>query len=126
MSFLRIDHVQIAVPRGRERDARRFYEGILGLREVARPRHAAAGSIRYDLGDCAQLHVVLLENPFRPPLGDHFAVIVDDLQELKRRLAAFAIEYSGEERIFISDPFGNRMEFVERNGAGVPAAEPGW
>ena len=37
MSIEAIDHVQLAMPAGRENDARTFYEGILGLQEVPKP-----------------------------------------------------------------------------------------
>jgi hypothetical protein len=34
-----LDHVQLAMPPGREDDARAFYEGLLGIPEVAKPPH---------------------------------------------------------------------------------------
>jgi hypothetical protein len=37
-----IDHVQLAMPTGREEDARRFYGGLLGLPERAKPPALAA------------------------------------------------------------------------------------
>ena len=118
MSFLRIDHVQITVPRAREREARHFYGTVLGLRELRRPRTIPAVSLWFAFDESTQLHVVLVENPFRPPLGDHFAVGVDDMVAVKQRLAEHNVSYhpspvrDGHERIFIQDPFGNRMEFL--------------
>jgi hypothetical protein len=36
-----LDHVQLAMPPGRENEARAFYEGVLGIPEVAKPDHLA-------------------------------------------------------------------------------------
>jgi catechol 2,3-dioxygenase-like lactoylglutathione lyase family enzyme len=41
MGVLRIDHVQLAMPTGREADAIAFYEGVLGIPHVAKPDHLA-------------------------------------------------------------------------------------
>ena len=118
MSLLRIDHVQITAPRAREQEARHFYVNVLGLRELVRPRTLPASGLWFALDEMTELHVVLVEDPFRPPLGDHFAVAVDDLEAVKRRLADHYVGYnpspvrSGYERIFVKDPFGNRIEFL--------------
>jgi catechol 2,3-dioxygenase-like lactoylglutathione lyase family enzyme len=37
-----MDHIQLAMPVGQEDIARSFYEGLLGLREVAKPQQLAA------------------------------------------------------------------------------------
>ena len=118
MSLLRIDHVQITAPRAREREAHHFYVNVLGLRELERPRTIPTSVLSFALDEVTELHVVLVENPFRPPLGDHFAMAVDDLESVKRRLAENNVSYSpspvraGYERVFVQDPFGNRIEFL--------------
>jgi 4-hydroxyphenylpyruvate dioxygenase-like putative hemolysin len=38
----KIDHVQLAMPAGREEDARAFYRGLFGIPEVSKPAHLAA------------------------------------------------------------------------------------
>ena len=118
VSLIRIDHVQITAPRAREREARHFYGSVLGLRELVRPRTLPASSLAFALGEATELHVVLEENPFRPPLGDHFAIAVDDLAPMKRRLADHGFGYTpapeqdGQQRMFVQDPFGNQLEFL--------------
>src|SRR3972149_1927067 len=67
MSLLRIDHVQITAPRAREREARHFYVNVLGLRELERPRTIPASGLWFALDEMTELHVVLVEDPFRPP-----------------------------------------------------------
>ena len=41
MRIAGVDHVQIPIPAGREDEARRFYAGLLGLREVPKPPELA-------------------------------------------------------------------------------------
>jgi hypothetical protein len=41
MYIASIDHVQLAMPAGREQDARSFYSGLLGLPEVPKPADLA-------------------------------------------------------------------------------------
>ena len=45
-----VDHVQLPVPIGGSKQARAFYEGLLGLREVRDPAHDRPGSLHYALG----------------------------------------------------------------------------
>ena len=125
MSLLRIDHVQITAPRAREREVHHFYVNVLGLRVLERTRTIPTSVLSFALDEVTELHVVLVENPFRPPLGDHFAVAVDDLESVKRRLADNNVSYSpspvraGYERVFVQDPFGNRIEFLAPAREGV-------
>ena len=42
MPVRRIDHILIAMPPGREDEARTFYQGILGLTEMVKPPQLAA------------------------------------------------------------------------------------
>jgi catechol 2,3-dioxygenase-like lactoylglutathione lyase family enzyme len=41
MPIKAIDHVQLAMPPGKENEARAFYEGVLGLPEVIKPPNLA-------------------------------------------------------------------------------------
>ena len=126
--FLAIDHVQLAIPPGGEDAARKFYGSTLGMVEVPKPPVLAirggawfeAGVVRIHLG---------VEPDFRPAKKGHPALEVDDLRTLIERLDASGCPYrSGEllesgERIFVDDPFGNRIEFLQRKqGAGAGRA----
>ena len=42
MTVIAIEHVQLAMPPGREEEARAFYAGLLGMVEVPKPAHLAA------------------------------------------------------------------------------------
>jgi ribosomal protein S18 acetylase RimI-like enzyme/catechol 2,3-dioxygenase-like lactoylglutathione lyase family enzyme len=116
--LLCIDHVQLAMPPGREADVRAFYAGALGLREVPKPAELAArggcwfehGPLRVHLG---------VEADFRPARKAHPAFRVAGLDALVARcraqgFAASAVEQrGGERRAYLDDPFGNRIEVVE-------------
>jgi hypothetical protein len=45
MLIRRLDHVQLAMPPGRDDDARAFYQGLLGIPEVQKPLHLAAREV---------------------------------------------------------------------------------
>jgi catechol 2,3-dioxygenase-like lactoylglutathione lyase family enzyme len=107
---MRIDHVQVAAPPGCEEEARAFYAGLLGLREVDKPASLQArGGIWFE-----QLHVGV-EEGFRPARKAHPAFVVDDLDALAARLGDVQWDDAvpGVRRFYASDPFGNRLEFLE-------------
>ncbi len=124
MSLMRIDHVQITAPRHRRDEVRHFYGRVLGLTELDGPRIFPPAGLWFAFQDSAQLHVMLVENPFRPPVGDHVAVVVGDMKRLMRRLGRFGIDCrpspgrNGYDHVFVQDPFGNRLELLATNGNG--------
>jgi catechol 2,3-dioxygenase-like lactoylglutathione lyase family enzyme len=116
-----IDHVQLAMPRGREDEARRFYGDLLGLPEQPKPPNLAArGGCWFGTGG-VQLHLGV-EDGFRPARKAHPALLVDDLPGLVRRLGASGVEVvedeplPGYDRVYVADPFGNRIELLEPLG----------
>jgi catechol 2,3-dioxygenase-like lactoylglutathione lyase family enzyme len=118
MRIKALDHVQLAMPSGREAEARAFYSGILGIPETVKPPQLARrGGCWFERGDL-KIHLGV-EADFRPARKAHPALIVDDLPALKAALAAagFALRadepLEGYDRIFVDDPFGNRIELME-------------
>ena len=117
MTIEAIDHVQLAMPAGREADARSFYGDLLGFSETAKPADLAvrggcwfqSGQIKIHLG---------VETPFHPARKAHIAFRVDGFADLGERARAMGLEVvddaalPGHDRIFIHDPFGNRLEFL--------------
>ena len=118
---MRLDHVQIAIPLGGEDRARRFFGELLGLKEIEKPEVLRErGGCWFQLDD-RQLHLGV-EQEFRPARKAHIAVAVEDLARLRSALDGAGHEIrddvpiDGRARFFSSDPFGNRIEFVEAGG----------
>ena len=118
-AILGLDHVQLAMPPGAEETARRFYAGILGLTEIEKPPVLARrGGVWFALGE-QQLHLGV-EDEFRPALKAHPAVLVRDFDAVHERLVAAGLSpiddesLRGHRRFYVADPFGNRLEFLEK------------
>jgi catechol 2,3-dioxygenase-like lactoylglutathione lyase family enzyme len=118
MRVRRLDHILLAMPAGRESEARKFYQGILGIPEATKPSELAArGGCWFGDGEL-KVHLGVEKN-FAPARKAHPAFIVDDLAALASALvqAGFPISHDepleGYDRIFVHDPFGNRIELME-------------
>ena len=114
----RLDHVLLAMPAGRESDARKFYQGILGIPEAVKPANLAArGGCWFEDGEL-KIHLGVEKN-FAPARKAHPAFIVDDLAALEAILmeAGYPVAHDqpleGYDRIFVDDPFGNRIELMQ-------------
>lgn len=114
----RLHHVQLAMPPGREGVARSFWGDVLGMDEVTKPAALVArGGCWFRSGDL-ELHIGV-EDDFRPARKAHPGILVDDLDDLVARLTAAGIEavpdddFPGYRRVYVHDPFGNRLEFLE-------------
>ena len=118
MSIRRIDHVQLAMPRGEEAAARRFYGEVLGLKEIPKPPALVGrGGVWFELGD-TQLHLGV-DPDFRPAKKAHIGFEVSDLDGIDRRCQAAGHETRADlnlpdrRRFFVDDAFGNRLELIE-------------
>lgn len=116
----RIDHIQLAAPKGCEPAARKFYGSILGLAEIEKPVSLRArGGCWFQCGD-QQLHIGV-ESAFQPAKKAHPAFVVCDLAKLRESLQSHAVKITkddslpGTRRFFAEDPWGNRLEFIETN-----------
>jgi catechol 2,3-dioxygenase-like lactoylglutathione lyase family enzyme len=113
------DHVQVAMPPGREPAARAFYADLLGMTELAKPSALAARGGCWFTSGAAFLHLGV-EPSFRPARKAHPALLVEDLDGLAAALAAAGYECTsadgeipGVRRFHTHDPFGNRIEFQQ-------------
>jgi len=118
MRILRLDHVQLAMPAGGEESATAFYEGLLGIPRVAKPPHLEVrGGCWFENGDL-KIHLGV-DDDFRSARKAHPGLIVDDLAALVVRLAEGGVAVGldqpleGFERVYVDDPFGNRLELME-------------
>jgi len=122
MKILSIDHVQIAMPAGEEEKARSFYVKLLGFTEIPKPPELAKRGGAWFESGTTQLHLGV-EPDFRPARKAHPAFIVDHLGALLANLqtAGFEVDTSqppldGYKRAHVFDPFGNRIELMEKLG----------
>ena len=118
MRLKSIEHVQLAMPPGREAEARKFYGELLGIPEKPKPLPLARrGGCWFESGEL-KVHLGVEAN-FQPARKAHPAFIVDDLPALEAALRAAGVAVKGDEplegfrRIFVDDPFGNRIELME-------------
>jgi RimJ/RimL family protein N-acetyltransferase/catechol 2,3-dioxygenase-like lactoylglutathione lyase family enzyme len=113
-SVVRLDHVQLAMPAGREPEARSFYQGLLGLPERPKPERLAARGGAWFESATVKVHLGV-EADFRPARKAHPALIVDDLPAALERLrrAGLAVPPAEPgESVYVDDPFGNRLELI--------------
>jgi catechol 2,3-dioxygenase-like lactoylglutathione lyase family enzyme len=122
MRVIAIDHVQLAMPEGGEAQARGFYAAVLGIPEAPKPPHLAArGGCWFEQG-ALKVHLGV-EKAFAPARKAHPAFIVEDLPALKAKLVAAGFSprddepLEGYDRAYVDDPFGNRLELMERDSS---------
>jgi len=113
-----IDHIQLAMPLGGEAEARRFYGDLLGLNEVEKPEPLASRGGCWFEAPGVVVHLGVEAN-FSPARKAHPAFLVDDLDELQRTLMDAGVGVIPDtvlpdvRRFYASDPFGNRLEFIQ-------------
>lgn len=114
-----IDHIQIAAPIGCEQLAREFYGEWLGLTEIPKPEKLQSrGGVWFQCGD-QQIHIGV-EDPFQPAKKAHPGFEIQHIHLLRDRLmklgVAVQVDDSIEDviRFHAEDPYGNRLEFMER------------
>jgi len=112
-----LDHVQLAMPVGREADAVAFYVGLLGFTQAPKPEPLASRGGAWFTAGTAVLHLGV-DADFRPARKAHPALVVEGLDALADRLAAaghdvrWDHELPGVRRFHTDDVFGNRLELV--------------
>jgi len=119
--FNRLNHVQVCIPRGAESEARAFYGRLLGLKEIEKPEVLKkSGGLWFEVADI-QLHVGIEDAV--APSKRHPAFEVDDLPGVRRYLEENGVRTRDEEdvpgmrRFSFYDPFGNRVELMEKTEA---------
>lgn len=106
------------MPPGQEDKARSFYSGLLGIDESPKPPNLAVrGGCWFERGDL-KIHLGV-EADFRPARKAHPALVVDDLAALVETLRRAGTKVrddeplEGYDRVYVDDPFGNRIELME-------------
>jgi glyoxylase I family protein len=112
-----VDHVAINVPD--VPGAITFYTEVLGLKlNPTRPDFGFAGAWL----DAGGQQVHLIELPAAPNVGQHFALLYEDLPTVVTTLRAQGYEVSeinptspGRTQAFMSDPWGNAIELHQHD-----------
>jgi catechol 2,3-dioxygenase-like lactoylglutathione lyase family enzyme len=118
-AFLGYEHVLLAMPDGEERRAREFYVDVLGFTEIVRPETLGGRGGGWFRAGPVMLHLGV-EPEFHPARMAHPAFVVSDLAPLTARCEAAghpiepAVALPGFNRVHVYDPFGNRLELMER------------
>lgn len=112
------------MPPGREDEARDFYSRLLGIPEKAKPPELAARGGAWFENAAVKIHLGV-EADFRPARKAHPALLVSDLRKLVERLRAAGVEVvddplADHDRVYVSDPFGNRLELMQPHDARSP------
>ncbi len=98
-------------------ESRRFYCDVLGLQAIARPDFDFAGE--WLAAGEQQIHLIEVAG-FAPPMGQHFALEVDDLDASIDDLVSRDVAVSAAAEIagvcrqaFFTDPTGNLIELTQ-------------
>jgi catechol 2,3-dioxygenase-like lactoylglutathione lyase family enzyme len=115
--IVRLDHVQLAMPQGRETEAEAFYAGLLGLVRLPKPEpQASRGGCWFEKGSVV-VHLGV-EEDFHPARKAHPALVVCDLPALEDVLRAAGVDVRPNPDAppgagaYVDDPFGNRIELI--------------
>jgi catechol 2,3-dioxygenase-like lactoylglutathione lyase family enzyme len=116
--FLGVHHVLVCVPPDQKEAAKRFYEDVFGFKPVASPLETSgSGNLWWYQCGNAELHISIVPD-YRAHVRPHVAIRVSNLPAFRERLARHGIEprvdysYRGCWRIYVVDPWNNRLEFI--------------
>jgi catechol 2,3-dioxygenase-like lactoylglutathione lyase family enzyme len=117
MKISGIDHVQLAIPPGGEDAARSFYGKLLNLVEKPKPPDLAKRGGAWFENDQVKIHLGIDPN-FHSARKAHPALLVNGLDGLierfrKEGIAVDSAEREVYHRVYVSDPFGNRIELID-------------
>lgn len=108
------------MPPGEEDQARVFYAGILGFMEIPKPAELAKRGGVWFQSQNVQIHLGV-EADFKPARKAHPAFLVSDLDSLLAKIQSAGYEtdtsqppLDGYKRAHVFDPFGNRIELMEK------------
>lgn len=111
--------MQLAAPPGGERKAREFFVGVLSMEEIPKPGALQSRGGCWFTSGALMIHIGI-EEQFRPSAKAHLEILVQDANNVADRLIAAGYETEWDKnlpsyrRFYTADPFGNRIEFLEK------------
>ena len=119
--ILAVNHIAITLPAGGEPKAEKFYGNLLNLRKIEKPAELRKnGGVWFQLPSGPQLHLTVQDGYDPNGSKAHIGLEVSNLQNLMKSLEAEGITaVTGEKipdfrRVNIRDPFGNRIELMQK------------
>ncbi|MBI3561121.1 MAG: VOC family protein [Gammaproteobacteria bacterium] len=118
--LIAVNHVQITVPEGQEKEAKEFYCNLLGLKEVEKPDVLKPNGGFWMQSGNIQIHVGIESGVDRNQTKAHVAYEVTGIESWRSKLEAENIVVlnsqliPGFKRFEFRDPFGNRVELLEK------------
>lgn len=119
---LGLHHAQITIPKAAEAEARQFYLEVLGLEEIEKPDSLKDRGGFWMRAGRSEIHLGTEDGFDRLSTKAHLAYLVEDLEYWRDLLREKAIEIQegipipGYARFEFRDPFGNRVEMIQRLG----------
>lgn len=138
----RVDHLNVQVAPEHEEEAIRFYGELLGLKRLKKPDSLGPAGAHFCISENPwyELHLGVARNAqghSNKAMRNHLGFQVDDLAAARKRFEAAGVDIEEataawseardfyQERFFVFDPGGNRLEILEprRAYAAKPADE---
>jgi catechol 2,3-dioxygenase-like lactoylglutathione lyase family enzyme len=121
IGIVKIDHVNVIVPKTLEDAAKHFYGSVLGLKQIPKPLELQAnGGAWYELGS-VQLHLSAKAEAASGQAKGHVCFTVADVALAEVRLRDESIEIipddqpvAGKPRFYVRDPGGNLIEIAQK------------
>lgn len=111
----RYDHQHLIVDNVEE--TAQFYENHFGAKRTATTEVWGVPVVRLNL----QGTPLVVSGPLLPGIGDHYGVIVEDIEQAMQELKTQGVEFLCDlttlgtvKFVFIKDPAGNAVEIVQR------------
>ncbi len=124
MAGPRLQHASMVIPPGTQDAVRAFYGGLLGLEEKQPPHSLSHRHLVWFAAGEGELELHFMPNPTPPDGTDrrHICLVVDDLEDYRRRLTEAGVTITTAEpipyrpRFFCRDPLGNLLELTMIQG----------
>jgi catechol 2,3-dioxygenase-like lactoylglutathione lyase family enzyme len=120
MTGPRLQHTSMVIPLGAQEKVRAFYGGVLGLEEKQPPHSLAHLNLVWFAAGEGEMELHFLPDSNPPDGRDqrHICLVVEDLEDYRRKLTEAGVTIASAEpipyrpRFFCRDPLGNLVEFT--------------
>ncbi|MFY4773552.1 VOC family protein [Metabacillus sp. RGM 3146] len=119
INYVKLDHIQICIPIGKETEAKTFYLDLLGFKEIEKPDSLKANGGFWTRAGGTEIHFGV-EKMDHEKSKRHPAFEVTGVNKLKEQFLSAGIKVQEEKpipgvnRFSFFDPFNNRIEFLEK------------